>query len=77
MHLGGEYDEKTMEGICGRNFERGVDCRHGDARTGGAGVINGIKEGGEIYFKPLNPITRAEVAAVAGRMAKPETRIRK
>lgn len=77
MHLGGEYDEKTMEGICGRDFKCGVDRRHGDAGAGGAGVINGIQENGETYFKPLNTITRAEVAAVVGRMAKPETRIRK
>lgn len=40
----------------------------------GAGVINGIKENGEIYFKPLNTITRAEVAAVITRMAKPSLR---
>lgn len=40
----------------------------------GAGVINGIKEDGKTYFKPLNTITRAEVAAVVGRMAKPHQR---
>lgn len=43
----------------------------------GAGVINGIQEGGVTYFKPLSPITRAEVAAVVGRMVQPSTRVGK
>lgn len=43
----------------------------------GAGVINGIQESGKTYFKPLNTITRAEVATVVGRMARPESRIGK
>ena len=41
----------------------------------GAGVINGVKENGQTYFKPSAPITRAEVAAVVSRMARPEARI--
>lgn len=43
----------------------------------GAGVINGIQEDGQTYFKPLATITRAEVAAVVSRMAKPGSRIGK
>lgn len=45
------------------------------ALLSGAGVINGISENGRTYFKPWNTITRAEVAAVIGRMAQPDTRI--
>lgn len=41
----------------------------------GAGVINGVPENGLTYFKPGAPITRAEVAAIVGRMAQPGTRI--
>lgn len=43
----------------------------------GAGVINGIQDNGQTYFKPNAAITRAEVAAVVARMARPETRITK
>lgn len=41
----------------------------------GAGVINGIRENGASYFKPLSPITRAQVAAIVGRMVQPSTRV--
>lgn len=40
----------------------------------GAGVITGIVEGERTYFKPTAPITRAEVAAVVGRMVQPGSR---
>lgn len=43
----------------------------------GAGVINGIQENGSTCFKPLNPITRAEVAAIVGRMVQPSQRVGK
>lgn len=42
-----------------------------------AGVINGVAENGQTYFKPHAAITRAEVAAIVGRMAKPATRMGK
>lgn len=42
-----------------------------------AGIINGIPEAGVIRFKPSNTITRAEVAAVVARMARPASRIGK
>lgn len=42
-----------------------------------AGIINGIPEAGVICFKPNNTITRAEVAAVVARMARPASRIGK
>lgn len=42
-----------------------------------AGIINGIQENGQTYFKPWNPITRAEVAAIVTRMARPDSRIGK
>ena len=41
----------------------------------GAGIINGIPENDQIYFKPTATITRAEVAAIVGRMAQPNTRV--
>lgn len=41
-----------------------------------AGVINGININGFIYFYPYNPITRAEIAAIVGRMVQPGTRVR-
>lgn len=40
----------------------------------GAGVINGIQENGQTYFKPSATITRAEAAAIITRMAKPALR---
>lgn len=40
----------------------------------GAGVINGIRENGNLYFRPRYAITRAEVAAIATRMADPSLR---
>lgn len=43
----------------------------------GAGVINGIQENGSTHFKPLDPITRAEVAAIVGRMVQPSQRVGK
>lgn len=43
----------------------------------GAGVINGVREGGETCFKPAAAITRAEVAAVVARMGQPDARIGK
>lgn len=39
-----------------------------------AGVINGVESGGQLYFKPGDPITRAEAAAIVTRMAKPDLR---
>lgn len=72
--------EEALENIVGRiSFADSGDITYmADVRLlSGAGVINGIQENSETYFKPLNTITRAEVAAVVGRMAKPETRIRK
>lgn len=39
-----------------------------------AGVISGIPEDGRLYFRPGNTISRAEVAAVITRMAKPGLR---
>lgn len=72
--------EEALENIVGHvSFADSGDITYmADVRLlSGAGVINGIQENGETYFKPLNTITRAEVAAVVGRMAKPETRIRK
>lgn len=39
-----------------------------------AGVINGVEKDGQLYFKPGEPITRAEAAAIITRMAKPELR---
>lgn len=43
-------------------------------RMSRAGIINGIRENGKLMFKPEATITRAEVAAVVGRMVQPETR---
>lgn len=70
--------EEALENIAGRvSFADSGDITYmADVRLlSGAGVINGIKEDGEIYFKPLNTITRAEVAAVVGRMVKPSQRV--
>lgn len=70
--------EEALENITGRvSFADSGDITYmADVNLlSGAGVINGIKESGETYFKPLNTITRAEVAAVVGRMARPESRI--
>lgn len=39
-----------------------------------AGVINGIEDNGEFYFKPWNTITRGEVAALVTRMVKEDLR---
>lgn len=39
-----------------------------------AGVIHGIRENGQTCFKPHAAITRAEVAAIVGRMVQPATR---
>lgn len=41
----------------------------------GAGIITGIEESGRTYFRPVTTITRAQVAAVVGRMAMPNSRI--
>ena len=70
--------EETLENIAGRvSFADSGDITYmADVRLlSGAGIINGIQENSE--FLPKDNITRAEVAAVVGRMAKPETRIRK
>lgn len=70
--------EEALENIAGRiSFADSGDITYmADVRLlSGAGVINGIKENGQLYFKPLNTITRAEVAAVVGRMAKPSQRV--
>lgn len=40
-----------------------------------AGVINGVEENGKLFFKPTNPISRAEAAAIVTRMAKPDLRV--
>lgn len=71
--------EEALENIAGRvSFaDSGEITYMADVRLlSGAGVINGIKENGMTYFKPLNTITRAEVAAVVGRMARPSTRVK-
>lgn len=39
-----------------------------------AGVIDGVKENGEMYFKPWNSISRAQAAAIITRLVKPELR---
>lgn len=39
-----------------------------------AGVIDGVKENGRMYFKPWNTITRAQAAAIVTRMVKPDLR---
>lgn len=39
-----------------------------------AGVIDGVKENGRMYFKPWNTITRAQAAAIVTRMVKPNLR---
>lgn len=70
--------EEALENIAGRvSFaDSGEITYMADVRLlSGAGVINGIREDGEIYFKPVDTITRAEAAAVVGRMAKPSQRI--
>lgn len=70
--------EEALENIVGRvSFADSGDITYmADVRLlSGAGVINGISENGETYFKPLNTITRAEVAAVVGRMVKPSQRV--
>lgn len=72
--------EEALENIAGQvSFADSRDITYmAEVRLlSGAGVINGIQESGKTYFKPLNTITRAEVAAVVGRMAKPESRIGK
>ena len=69
--------DEALENIAGRvSFADSGDITYmAEVRLlSGAGVINGIKEDGKTYFKPLNTITRAEVAAVVGRMAKPHQR---
>lgn len=70
--------EEALENIAGRiSFADSGDITYmAEVRLlSGAGVINGIKENGQLYFKPLNTITRAEVAAVVARMAKPSQRV--
>lgn len=70
--------EEALENIAGRiSFVDSGDITYmAEVRLlSGAGVINGIKEDGQLYFKPLNTITRAEVAAVVGRMVKPSQRV--
>lgn len=76
--LANALPQKALENIAGRvSFADSGDITYmADVRLlSGAGVINGIAENGVIYFKPQNTITRAEVAAVVGRMAKPSQRI--
>lgn len=51
-----------------------ITCAGDVKLLSGAGVINGITEDGQTYFKPWNAITRAEVAAVVGRMVQPDIR---
>lgn len=41
-----------------------------------AGVITGVSQSGAMYFRPQATITRAEVAAIAARMAQPSLRVR-
>lgn len=70
--------EEALENIAGRiSFADSGDITYmAEVQLlSGAGVINGIKENGQLYFKPLNTITRAEVAAVVARMAKPSQRV--
>lgn len=70
--------EEALENIAGRiSFADSGDITYmAEVQLlSGAGIINGIKENGQLYFKPLNTITRAEVAAVVARMAKPSQRV--
>lgn len=70
--------EEALENIAGQvSFADSRDITYmAEVRLlSGAGVINGIQESGKTYFKPLNTITRAEVAAVVARMAKPSQRV--
>lgn len=77
--LANALPQEALENITGRvSFADSGDITYmAEVRLlSGAGVINGIKEDGKTYFKPLNTITRAEVAAVVGRMAIPGSRVR-
>lgn len=70
--------ETALENIAGRiSFADEGDMTYlADVRLlSGAGVINGIEQGGMTYFKPNAAITRAEVAAVVARMGQPEARL--
>lgn len=71
--------ETELEATAGRiSFVDSGDITYmADVRLlSSAGVINGIKEDGELYFKPFSPITRAEIAALVGRMVQPSTRVK-
>lgn len=71
--------EEALENIAGQlSFADSGEITYiSDVRLlSGAGVINGINEDGQTWFKPLEPITRAEVAAIVGRMVQPDTRVK-
>lgn len=72
--------EEALENIAGQiDFADAGELKYiSDVQLlSGAGVINGIQENERTYFKPAATITRAEVAAVVSRMAKPGSRIEK
>lgn len=41
-----------------------------------AGVLTGVPQDGQLYFMPMNTITRGETAAIVTRMARPALRVR-
>lgn len=69
--------EEALENIASVDFADVDELKYASdvQLLSGAGVINGIQEDGQTYFKPSATITRAEVAAVVSRMAKPGSRI--
>lgn len=71
--------EEALENIASVDFADAGEFKYASdvQLLSGAGVINGVQEDGQTYFKPLAAITRAEVAAVVSRMAKPGSRVGK
>lgn len=53
-----------------------VSCRAEVDLLCRAGVITGVSQSGALYFRPQDTITRAEVAAITARMARPSLRVR-
>lgn len=71
--------EEELENIAGKiNFADANEIVYASdvQLLSGAGVITGIEENGRIYFRPSASITRAQVAAVVGRMARPSSRMK-
>lgn len=71
--------EEALENITSVDFADVGELKYASdvQLLSGAGVINGVQKDGQTYFKPSAAITRAEVAAVVSRMAKPGSRIEK